>query len=152
MVLPGSFPSLRVLFGGDAFGDGGRRFALFIQSGLPTATAFAARWAQMRGELGPGIPDHGPLSLDAAMAGARLDDVTLQDGDEPQASRLQRALTAQLEEHAARALDRDLRQLPPIQALGGEVPAIIPASGSALCWPWRVAACGRRAAPSAAPF
>ena len=56
------------------------------------------------------------------MAGARLDDVALQDGDEPRASRLQRALTAQLEEHAARALDRDLRRLPPIQALGGEVP------------------------------
>ena len=120
VVLPGSFPSLRVLFGGGAFGEGGGRFTLFIQSGLATATAHAARWAQMRGQLGPDIPDHGPLSLDAAMAGARLDDVALQDGDEPQASRLQRALTAQLEEHEARALDRDLRRLPPIQTLGGE--------------------------------
>ena len=72
----------------------------------------------MRVQLGPDFPDHGPLSLDVAMVGARLDDVALQDGDEPRASRLQRALTAQLEEHAARALDRDLRRLPAIQALG----------------------------------
>jgi hypothetical protein len=48
VVLPGSFPALRVLFGGGAFDDGGGRFTLFIQSGLPTATAYAARWAQMR--------------------------------------------------------------------------------------------------------
>ena len=93
----------------------------------------------MRGQLGLDIPDHGPLSLDVAMAGARLDDVALQYGDEPRASRLQRALTAQLEEHATRALDRNLRRLPAVQALGGEVsdPA------------WRL---GRRAAPLAAPF
>ena len=42
VVLPGSFLSLRVLFGGGAFDVGGQRFALFVQSGLHTATAFAA--------------------------------------------------------------------------------------------------------------
>ena len=84
--------------------------------------ALGARWAQMRGWLGAALPDHGPLSRDAAMAGARLADVDPEDGDEPQASRLQRALTRQLETHAARALDHDLRQLPAIQALGDTVP------------------------------
>ena len=73
------------------------------------------------------------------MAGARLDDVALQGGDEPRASRLQRALTAHVEEHATRTLDRDLRRLPAVQALGGEVPDP----------PWRL---GWRVAPLAAPF
>jgi len=121
-VLPGCFPSLAVFFGGGAFDAGGHRFAIFLQSGLPTAAALGARWAQMRGWLGAALPDHGPLSHDVAMAGARLADVDPEDGDEPQASRLQRALTRQLETHAARALDHDLRQLPAIQALGDTVP------------------------------
>ena len=35
-VLLGCFLSLAVLFGGGAFDAGGHRFAVFLQSGLPT--------------------------------------------------------------------------------------------------------------------
>ena len=66
----------------------------------------------MRGWLGAALPDHGPLSHSAAMAGTRLTEVSPEAGDEPQSSRLQSALTLQLKTYAACALDRDAPATP----------------------------------------
>ena len=63
------FPTLIGTFGAGAFVDGGSRFDRFLQSGLPTAAAFAVAWAGMRAEVA-GVGVRGPLDMVAASAGS----------------------------------------------------------------------------------
>ena len=117
-VEPGSFPSLAGLFGSGAFDrDTGHRFARFLASGLQVADTFRSHWLALQARLG-GAPDHGPLSLAAADAGARLGvvDDEVEDGD--RSPRLQRALCRQLEQHEVTQLDAALRLLPPVTLAG----------------------------------
>ena len=123
-LVHGIFPSLTSLFGAGAFESGGHRFARFLSSGLDAAHAFRSDWLRMQLDAavdGAAAPESGPLAVPASDAGI--------GGDGRGLSRLQHALTAQLEDCYAAALDSELRQLPPVDTClgqdGGPAPHVV---------------------------
>ena len=102
--VPGFFNMLAPAFGDGAF-EGGHRFTTFLQSATPSAQAFRGAWGALRMQVGldPAVADAGQSALAqlAEMAGA-----------DRSSERLQRAITAQVEQCERDALHAVIMALP----------------------------------------
>ena len=101
-IVKGFFSMLEPLFGHDAFGPNGTRFAPLLDGfNLATASAFEQAWDQLEQEAhGAGVS--GPLDKSARQAGAGRN-----------ATSFQRQLTRQLEQICRDALHRRIVRLDP---------------------------------------
>ena len=109
VILPGSFPLLRRLFGDGAFDMGGARFEMFVSTThrLSSARGLRDHWAAMRARTGHGAggrrrapaPTTGPLSQDVHQAVLQAPMSEDSNDHTPSCPRLPHALCEQLEQH-----------------------------------------------------